>query len=161
MSDIAGGEITSADVRFPASEGGVHTYHVGDSVTFTDKWKQVHTGPVTRFERVERDVYATVRTLRMGLCLVSVRHLLPAEHPRAVAMARPVTHLHPGTVVRVSMPAGKSWGGLADGELAAVLADKGQLVNVARLGGAGGHYARLPHDALAVVTADPRTGTVS
>lgn len=149
--------ITSADVRFPGE--GVHTYHVGDQVTFTDKYQQVHTGPIDRFERYEGKMYMTVRHPEGWGMLCPAAKVLPAEHPRAVAMAAPVTHLPCGTVVRVSLPRGKSYGGISDGDLGVVLADKGQRVNVARLGGHGDQYGRFTHAVLAVVRLDPRTGT--
>lgn len=160
MTETKAAEITSADVRFPASEGGVHTYHVGDRVTFRDKYQRVHTGPINRFERYERAMYATVRHPEGYGMLVSVRHLLPAGHPRAVAMAKPFEHLACGTVVRVKLPKGKSYGGISDGDLGVVLADKIARVNVAKLGGSGDSYGRFSHDALTVVELDPRTGAV-
>jgi hypothetical protein len=144
--------ITTADVRFPRE--GVHTYHLNDSVTFRDKYKRVHTGPITRFERVERKIYATVQADGIGMVL-AVSHLLPAEHPDAVAMAAPATHLPCGTVVRVKQAKGKTYGGIADGGLGVVLADKIDLVNVAKLGGEptsrGDSYGKFSHASLTVV----------
>jgi hypothetical protein len=152
---------TSADVRFPASEGGVHTYRIGDQVTFRDKYQQVHTGPIDRFERYEGKVWVIVRHPEGYGMLCPLVKVLPAEHPRAVAMARPVTHLACGTVVRVKLPRGKSYGGMSDGDLGVVLADKIARVNVAKLGGSGDSYGRFSHDVLTVVTVDPRTGVLS
>jgi hypothetical protein len=41
------------------------------------------------------------------------------------------------------------------------MADALAKADVARLGGAGDSYARVSHDALTVVTVDPRTGELS
>jgi hypothetical protein len=151
--------VTEARIKFPRH--GLHVFHVGDSVTFTDKIGRVHTGPVTEFEKHGAHVLATVRT-EDGLMPIEVRRVLPAEFPEAVAMAAKGTpaHLACGTLVRVSIK-GRPLGGIADGDLAVVLTDKGLRVNVARLGGAGDSYARVGHDSLTVVTADPRTGALS
>lgn len=155
MTETTTDAITSGDVRFPGE--GVHTYHLNDRVTFADKYQHVHTGPIIGFERYAGKLLVTVQTDNINM-LVSLAKVLPAEHPRAIAMAQPVVHLVCGTVVRVKLPRGKSYGGIADGDLGVVMADKGQRVNVAKLGGSGDSYGRFTHDILTVVTLDPRTG---
>jgi hypothetical protein len=149
--------ITEASIRFPRE--GVHVYRLGDQVTFTDKYSRVHTGPIRAFERYDGTgkMLAVVQTDSIGT-LISLAKVLPAEHPRAIEMAKPVAHLACGTVVRVALPAGKSYGGIGDGDLGVVIADKGVRVNVARLGGHGDSYGRLTHDVLTVVTLDPDAG---
>lgn len=150
-------EITSANVRFPASEGGVHTFKVGDQVVFADKYQHARTGPVKTFERIGAKAYATVEADGIPM-LVALGHLLFPEHPRAVELLKPVVHLVCGTVVRVQLPAGKQYGGIKDGDLGVVLIDKGARVNVAKLGGCADKYGRFTHGILTVVTLDPRTG---
>jgi hypothetical protein len=153
------GAITSAGVKFPRT--GTHIFHLGDQVTFTDKLARVHTGPITKFERIERYTHVTVTT-EHGAMLIELRRVLPAELPEAVALAAAGTpgHLVAGTLVRVTLK-GKALGGINDGDLAVVIADKGPLVNVARLGGHQDSYARLSHASLTVVTVDPRTAALS
>lgn len=157
MTETTAIPITSANVRYPANQGGTHTFHVGDTVVFRDKYQHVRTGPVKAFESTDGKAYATVEADGI-LMLVGLRYLLFPEHPRAAEMLAPVTHLACGTVVRVSLAAGKSYGGMTDGDLGVVLADKGALVNVAKLGGCEDRYGRFRHAILTVVTLDPRTG---
>jgi hypothetical protein len=153
--------ITEASIKFPPEEGGVHVYHVDDQVVFTDKLARVNKGPITEFEQYDRKVYVTVST-EHGLMMVELRRVLFEGHPRAAAMLERGTpdHLACGTLVRVRVK-GKPLGGICNGDLAVVLADKGQRVNVARLGGAGDAYARVSHDSLTVVKVDPRTGELA
>jgi hypothetical protein len=153
---------TTAVIRFPRPIGP-HTYNLNDQVAFSDRGSG-RTGRITHFERYERLIYASVEVPGHGSILVDLRKALFIEHPDAAAMAAPGVHLRNGTVVRVTMPAGKTWGGMSTGDLGVVMADKGELVNVVKLGGDDREregYARLNHAALAVVTADPRTGTVT
>lgn len=161
MSDTSTPAMTSAVIRFPARDGGPHTYHLGDEVTFTDKLARVNTGPIKEFEKAEGRVYVTVSTDN-GLMLIELRRVLPAEFPQAVAMAEKGTpeHLACGTLVRVTLK-GKPLGGIESGDLAVVIADKGQRVNVAKLGGHQDSYARVGHDCLTVVKVDPQTGILN
>jgi hypothetical protein len=62
-------------------------------------------------------------------------------------------HLPCGTLVRVSLRKEVAW--LHTGDLAVVLVDKGERVNVAPLGGHEDRYARLPRQALTIV--DPKS----
>jgi hypothetical protein len=161
MSDTETAEITTAVIRFPRPIGP-HTYNLNDQVVFTDRGHP-YTGPITEFERWEGHIYVTVKHPEGCGRMVDLRKVLFIDHPDAAAMAAPVTHLRNGTVVRVTMPAGKTWGGMTDGDLGVVMADKGQLVNVVRLGGDTREregYARLTHDALTVVRIDARTGCI-
>jgi hypothetical protein len=157
--------ITTAVIRFPPPIGP-HTYSLNDEVAFYDRG-QGRAGRITEFERRERDIYVTVDVPEFGMVLVDLRKALFIEHPKAAAMAAPVPRLPMGTVVRAhGLKPGKTYGGIGDGDLAVVIADKGRLVNLARLGswqddkGRDG-YARLAHDYLTVVTVDARTGTVT
>ena len=154
--------ITTAAIRFPRPIGA-HTYNLQDEVVFTDRGHG-YTGPITAFERHGGHIYATVRHPEGYGTMVDLRKVLFAGHPDAAAVLTPIRHLRNGTVVRVTMPRGKTWGGMSTGDLGVVMADKGQLVNVVKLGGDDSErksYARLTHAALEVVTVDPRTGTVS
>jgi hypothetical protein len=152
--------ITSAVVKFPKKDGGPHMYRPGHEVTFLDRYQRAHTGNILSFERDAASpyMYVTVAEGDGGRHFVELRRCVPAgsamaAHMYAEAEAAQVT-LHPGTLVRVTLPKGKSYGGVSDGDLAVVLADKGRLVNVARLGGHGGAYARLSHSILHVVSPD-------
>lgn len=154
--------LTEGTIRFPWPIGP-HTYSLNDEVVFQDRGHG-YTGPITAFERHGGHVYATVRHPEGYGTVVDLRKALFIDHPDAAAMAAPVTHLKDGTVVRVTIPAGKTWGGMTSGDLGVVTADKGQLVNVVKLGGDDSPrpgYARLTHDALTPVKLDPRTGVVT
>jgi hypothetical protein len=149
--------ITKAAIKYRQKDGGLHTFHLNDRVTFLDGRQRAHTGAIVKFERAGIDnpyMYVTVREDE-GSHFVELRRVVPAgtamaQRMLAEAEAAQVT-LHPGTLVRVTLARGKSYGGVADGDLAVVLADKGRLVNVAKLGGHGGAYARLSHSILHVV----------
>ncbi len=147
--------ITEAAILFSKKDGGLHTFRIGDEVTFTDRYLGVHTGIIVQFERVEGLTYITVREDE-GSHYVELRRVHPAGSPGAERLiaesAAAQTHLAAGTLVRVTLPAGKSYGGVGNGDLAVVLQDKGQRVNVARLGGHKDAYARLSHTALVVVS---------
>jgi hypothetical protein len=153
--------ITSAAINFPKPHGR-HVYSLGDQVVFRER-SRVLSGTITGFERFEQGgvfkIAVSVSTAA-GSVLISLAKVLFADHPDAVRMLKPVEHLVCGTLVRVS-GLRKNYGGIGNGDLAVVLADKGRLVNVALLGGAGDAYGRLSHDALTVVTVDPRTGAVA
>lgn len=152
--------VTEGTIRFPRPIGP-HTYHVDDEVALHDRG-QGRIGRITKFERIEGMLYVHVDT-GDGIIGVQLRKVLFTGHPDAAAMAAPVVHLKTGTVARVKIPAGKTWGGMRTGDLGVVTADKGQLVNVVKLGGDDSPrpgYARLTHDALTVVRLDPRTGAV-
>ena len=63
-------------------------------------------------------------------------------------------HLAIGTLVRVRGLVQQPLGGIRNDDLAVVIADKGERVNIALLGGHGDQYARVGHRALTVV--DPK-----
>jgi hypothetical protein len=154
--------ITTASIRFPRPIGS-HVYNLNDEVVFHDRGHG-YTGPITAFQRHDGHIYATIAHPEGYGTQVDLRKVLFIDHPDAAAVLTPIRHLRNGTVVRVTMPRGKTWGGMTTGDLGVVLADKGQLVNIVKLGGDDSEresYARLTHDALTVMTVDPRTGTVS
>jgi hypothetical protein len=152
--------ITTAVIRFPAPYGP-HTYKLGDVVVFINRGHGF-SGPITEFERYEGKTYATVSVPEFGSTLIELAKVLFVEHPDAAKMLKPGEHLVCGTLVRVhGLKAGKISEVISNGDLAVVMADKGRLVNVARLGGNGDRYGRLSHDHLTVVKVDPRTGAVT
>lgn len=155
-------DIKTAVVRFPKPIGP-HAYGIGDTVVFLYRGHGI-TGTINRFDRAERKTYATVETEAEGLIMENISKLLFEGHPDFVARAKPIPHLPEGGVVRVSgLPKGKSYAGIGEGDLAVVMADKGHLVNLVKLGGWAGRgaYARLTHDVLTLVTIDPRTGAIT
>ena len=63
-------------------------------------------------------------------------------------------HLVAGTIVRINGLGSKPAGGLKNGGLGVVLVDKGDRINVAKLGGFEDRYGRLPRRMITVV--DPK-----
>lgn len=162
MSEI----ITSARVQYRQADGGLHTFHMGDRVTFRDRFGSVRTGPIRSFERGEgaRGKALTMVTVApegsdspVASHLVELRRVWPAGHPQAVAMAAPVEPLRQGNLVTVHVTNGKAYGGITPQDnIAVVLADAvpGQRVRVIRLGGnPDGGYALYPRERLTLVPA--------
>jgi hypothetical protein len=158
--------MTTAVIRFPRPIGP-HTYNLNDEVVFLDRG-QGRTGRIAEFERHGGNIYVIVADVPVfGRVLVDLRKVLFIEHPKAAAMAAPLTHLPMGTLVRAhGLKPGKTLGGIGNGDLAVVTADKGRLVNLAKLGswqddkGRDG-YARLTRDYFTVVQVDARTGVIT
>jgi hypothetical protein len=129
---------------------------VGDRVVFRDKYKGVHTGTIAAFERDGGAVSAHIKDVEDETCgyVVGMSSVTKVGSALAESWLHPAAHLNPGQVVLVTFTGAartKVYGGVADGDLAVVLQDKGDLVNVAKLCGTGrDQYARLPHSCLTV-----------
>lgn len=136
---------------------------VGDRVVFRDKYKTVYTGTIEKFSPTggtTTNVHLTdvedVKGKPLGYGHVvqntQVTHL---DTPLAHSWLHPPQHLTMGQIVRVTLTgkdAAKTYGGLGNGDIGIVLQDKGDRVNVAKLGGAGRDtYARFTHSVLTVV----------
>lgn len=128
---------------------------INDKVAFLDRWGGAHEGTIKQFHaagQYGRGKAVTVTALDGdGTHIVPFSSIAPFGSPRANDMLAPKQYLVAGTLVRVTLPAGKTIAGIGNGDLGIVLADKGQRVNVAKLGGFGGQYLRTGHTALTVV----------
>jgi hypothetical protein len=124
-------------------------------VVFMDRWNRVHEGTITELHKPDEYGNGWSASVNVpGDCgyFVALSRIAPKGTPRAAQYLASAQTLTIGTLVRVSgLPEGKTYGGLGNGDLGVVMADKGALVNVAKLGGHGNGYARLSHTALTVV----------
>jgi hypothetical protein len=112
-------------------------------------------GQVVKVNQTTATVRINGRTVRCPLPLLTAT-TDPLPDP-ADTRPRP----EPAAVVTVDtsrVGLGPKWA-YPDGQLFVVLADKGTHLNVAKLGGDGGRYWRLPADTLTLV--DPATVTAS
>jgi len=142
------------------------TVGIGTEVVFIDRFRRVHEGTVTQIDRIggkPSSAHVNVPAEGYGF-VIPWSKIAVKGTPRADSLLKAQQPLVPGVVVQVILPPGKSYGGLANGDYGVVLADKGEQVNVAKLGGHNGTYARLTRSTFAVVTVPPKvviTGAVT
>jgi hypothetical protein len=125
--------------------------HIGSEVVFVDRFRRVHEGTITKFERGAggKVTNATIDVPGDFAYGVAWSKVAIKGTPRADGMLKVHQHLVVGTVVRYTLD--KTIAGMSAGDYGVVIADKGEMVNVAKLGGHGGHYARLSRGGFAVV----------
>ncbi len=109
---------------------------VGQKVSISDRkypgiWTVKSVGPVNAVVEIEG------RSLRCPKELL----LAPSTDPVA---STPKVYYQPGEIVRIN--SGRFAG------IYAVLADKGQRVNVAKIGGDSGRYVRIPHASITKIS---------
>lgn len=128
---------------------------VGSEVVFKDRFGEVREGSITRFEQDDagKITGASIKVPGDISYLINLSKIALKGTPLAAEFLAPVVHLTMGTMVEVhDLPAGKKYGGVGNGDIGVVLADKGDRVNVALLGGTGkDEYGRFPHRCLSVV----------
>jgi hypothetical protein len=144
-----------------------HTYKVGETVVYKDGPQgKAYTAEIVSWEPTGKTTWNVHLTN-----LVSAKtgkpeswgvgttptHIAPLDSLQGREWLSPPKHLTPGTVVRITLTGaavGKTYGGVSHGDLAVVLQDKGERVNVAKLGGSPtgrDSYGRFPHSMLAAV----------
>lgn len=125
---------------------------VGTEVVFIDRYRKVHEGTIKRIDHEGgKAVSASIDVPGDVAYLMPWSKLAVKGTPRADGMLAAQQRVYTGTVVQVKLPKGKTLAGLTDGDYGVVIGDKGEIVNVARLGGHGGSYARLNRGAFTVV----------